>query len=210
MLTRLYGLQFIGAPMRPAAELLHDARGRERAGCISEAIEAYESAVAAGERNGERTVLAEALRRLAILRHRRDETPRARELCQQSYEVARGVGNDVLAAEALNTLGALELTKGSLDGARAFFLRALKLGGPNRELRARVEQNLGILANIHGELEEAVIRYGCSLEAYREIGDEHGCAIAYHNLGMVSADRQLFDEASTRPSNRQAACSARP
>ena len=77
----------------------------------------------------------------------------------------------------------------------AFFLRALKLGGPNRELRARVEQNLGILANIHGELEEAVIRYGCSLEAYREIGDEHGCAIAYHNLGMVSADRQLFDEA---------------
>ena len=51
------------------------------------------------------------------------------------------------------------------------------------------------MANIQGELDEALGRYASSLEAYQGLGDEHGCALAYHNLGMVSADRQLFDEA---------------
>src|SRR5438876_745047 len=72
---------------------------------------------------------------------------------------------------------------------------ALQLGGSRKELRARVEQNLGILANIQGELREAIARYERSLEAYRGSGDAQGCAIAYHNLGMVSADRGRFHAA---------------
>src|SRR3989442_1025286 len=180
---------------RRAADLLHEARGRERAGCIPEAMACYESAIAAAEKTREPAVLAEALRRLAVVRYQRDDSARARELCQRSYDVARQIDNDLLAAEALNTLGVLDLKTGSLEGARMNFLRALELGGQSRELWARVEQNLGILANIQGELYEALTRYGRSLEAYRGAGDEHGCAIAYHNLGMVSADRQLYDEA---------------
>ena len=62
-------------------------------------------------------------------------------------------------------------------------------------MRARAEQNLGIVANIQGQLNEAVARYERSLDAYRNSGDEHGCAIAYHNLGMVNADRGRLDAA---------------
>src|SRR6266849_1674560 len=180
---------------RRAADLLHDARGRERAGCIPEAIVRYESAIAAAEQHREHAVLAEALRRLAVVRYQRDDSTQARELCRRSYEVARQIGNDLLTAEALNTLGVLDLKTGSLEEARLNFLRALEVGGQSRALWARVEQNLGILANIQGELYEALTRYQRSLEAYRGSGDEHGCAIAYHNLGMVSADRQLYEEA---------------
>src|SRR2546422_8366167 len=54
--------------------------------------------------------------------------------------------------------------------------------------RARVQQNLGILANIQGDLDEAVARYERSLAAYRDCGDPHGCAITYHNLGMRSEE----------------------
>src|SRR5437867_1705387 len=180
---------------RRGAELLHEARERERAGCIPEAIECYESAITVAEHGDEQTILAEALRRLAVLRHHRNESERARELCRRSYTVARLIGNELLAAEALNTVGGLDLTTGSLDDARKTFLEALELGGRSRELRARVEQNLGILANIQGELDEALSRYERSLEAYRDAGDEHGCAIAYHNLGMASADLGLYPEA---------------
>ncbi|PYO69264.1 MAG: hypothetical protein DMD37_02820 [Gemmatimonadetes bacterium] len=180
---------------RRGGELLHEARERERAGCIPEAIECYESAIAVAEQGEEQTVLAEALRRLAVLRHHGNESARARELCRRSLTVARSIGNDVLAAEALNTVGGLDLTTGSLDDARKSFLEALDVGGRSRELRARVEQNLGILANIQGDLDEALTRYERSLEAYREAGDEHGCAIAYHNLGMASADLGLYPEA---------------
>src|SRR5260370_13016741 len=189
------GAQVPLVPSRRAADLLHEARGRERAGCIPEAIDRYEAAIASAEQHREYAVLSEALRRLAVIRYQRDESTRARELCGRSYDVARRIGNDLLAAEAVNTLGVLDLKTGSLEGARMYFLRALELGGQSRELWARVEQNLGILANIQGELYEALTRYGRSLEAYRGAGDEHGCAIAYHNLGMVSADRQLYEEA---------------
>jgi putative nucleotidyltransferase with HDIG domain len=180
---------------RQAADALREARAREEAGCLAEAAEGYEAAIAVAEDLEIHAVLAEALRRLAILRHHRDDSDEARALCRRSYAVARGIGSDHLSAEALNTLGCLDVSTGSLEDARNNFLRALDLGGGAIELCARVEQNLGVVANIQGELDEALTRYGRSLEAYRTAGDEHGCAIAYHNLGMVSADRQLWDDA---------------
>lgn len=183
------------APVRPAADLLHEARGRERAACIPEAVAAYEAAIAAAAAAEQQAVLAEALRRLAVVRHHQGDSALARELCRRSHTVARDAGNSLLAAEALNTLGGIDLETDAVAAARQNFLRALELGGQSRELRARVEQNLGILANIQGDFDEAVARYRRSLEAYRASNDEHGCAIAYHNLGMASVDRQQLDEA---------------
>ncbi len=182
-------------PARASADWLHEARERERAGLVPEAISSYQRAVAVAEARGEGGALVEALRGLAVARHRRGECEPARATCVRSYELARQIGADVLAAEALNTLGAMDLASGALTDAAERFLQALELGGASWELRARVEQNLGILANIRGELDEALSRYEASLEAYRSAGSEHGCAIAYHNLGMVSADRGLFEEA---------------
>jgi putative nucleotidyltransferase with HDIG domain len=183
------------APVRSAADLLHEARAQERAGVLPPAAVAYETAIRSAELTGERAVLAEALRRLAVVRHHSNQSGEARLLCNRSFTVAREAGNDILAAEALNTLGGLDLEAGPLPDARSHFLRAVELGGASRELRARVEQNLGILASIQGNCEEALAWYARSLAAYQSCGDEHGSAIAYHNLGMVSAQRHLLDEA---------------
>jgi putative nucleotidyltransferase with HDIG domain len=174
---------------------LAEARARERAGCIPEAVELYERAIAEADRGGERSVLAEALRRLAVVRYHRGEAGPARELGQWSFEVAQAAGHTLLGAEALNSLAVMDLQAGSLDAARETFARALSLGGELGGLRARVEQNLGIIANIQGDLDAALAHYGRSLDAYRQAGDEHGCAIAFHNLGMISADRALWADA---------------
>src|SRR5438552_6705715 len=82
--------------MRRSADLLHEARERERAGCMPEAIQGYESAITAAERSGERTVLAEGLRRLAVLRPARDEPARARPLSPRSYGGAQTTGHGLL------------------------------------------------------------------------------------------------------------------
>jgi putative nucleotidyltransferase with HDIG domain len=181
--------------VRPAAELLHDARAQERAACFSEAIKCYEGAIATAARTGEQAVLAEALRRLAVMRHHRNESAQARELCRRSHSVASEAGNDLLAAEALNTLGGLDVATGAIEDARRNFQQALERGGQSRELGARVEQNLGILANIQGDLGNAVAHYERSLEAYRASHDEHGCAIAYANLGIAHTDLGQYDRA---------------
>ncbi len=151
--------------------------------------------MAAAEAGGEERLLAEAQRRLAVVRHRRGEREAATALCEQSLEVATEVGDAVLAGEALNTLAGFDFESGAMDVARDRFYRALELGGASPELRGRIEQNLGILANIRGDHGEALAHYQQSLFAFQRTGDDHGCAIAYHNLGMVSADRAQWDEA---------------
>jgi len=178
-----------------AGDFLRDARGHERAGCIAEAIQCYEAAIDAAERAGERGILAESLRRLGVVHHHRDQPAVARELCERSYRTATDIGDAVLAAEALNAMAVFDFESGAMEAAREKFYRALELGGASAELRGRTEQNLGILANIQGGLAEALAHYQRSLVAFENIGDDRGCAIAYHNLGMVSADRELWDDA---------------
>ncbi|MGH7631381.1 MAG: HD domain-containing phosphohydrolase [Gemmatimonadales bacterium] len=175
--------------------MLREGRERERAGEVAEALAAYERAVAAGERSGATALVAEALRRLGVAQHHRGERSLARELCERSHRVAAGLGESVLAGEALNALAGFDFEAGAIDAARDRFYQALELGGGSPGLRGRIEQNLGILANIQGALAQALAHYERSLEAFRSSGDERGCAIAYHNLGMVSADRGLWDQA---------------
>src|SRR2546425_9929971 len=72
------GMTVLRSAARPAADLLHEARARERAACIPEAVAAYEATIAMAGIAGEQAVLAEALRRLAVVRHRRAESGGAR------------------------------------------------------------------------------------------------------------------------------------
>jgi hypothetical protein len=65
---------------------------------------------------------------------------------------------------------------------------------------------LAIIATVQGDHEQALAHYGRSLDAFRILGDERGVALAYHNLGMINADRAQWSEADrwqimpTRPS----------
>lgn len=181
--------------MHCAHALLAEARRLDRAGQLTEAIGAYHAAAAEAESHGARAVLAEALRRLAVVCFHRGDRDAARDLCRRSHQVASAGGDPVLAAEALNTLGGLEFEGGQLESARAHYDLALTQGGSDPHLRGRIEQNLGIIANIRGDLTEALAHYQASLRAFEAAEDLRGCAIAYHNLGMISADRKLWREA---------------
>jgi putative nucleotidyltransferase with HDIG domain len=181
--------------VRAASDVLVSARERERAGCVREAMERYEAAIGQAEQGGELTILAEALRRFSVMLHQQGERERARELCNRSLDLAGRLANDLLVAEALNTLGAMLWHEGELPAARETLVRALSFGGTNSALRARVEQNLGVVANIRGDLDEARTRYESSLREYQSAGDEHGSAIAFHNLGIVSLHQRLFNDA---------------
>jgi putative nucleotidyltransferase with HDIG domain len=185
------------AKARPEAAGLMLAEGvrRERDGSIEEAAERYRVSIELAEAAGDYAVAAEALRRLGVLHHRRNDPDTAQNLCRRSHELAAAHGEHTLAAEALNGMGGFLLDAGALEQAEAAFHQALEAGQGSDPIRARVEQNLGILANIRGDLPEASARYRSSLEAHQRLGDNRGCAIAYHNLGMVSADQKHWDEA---------------
>ena len=178
-----------------ASAYLDLAREHDAAGRMLDAIAAYRGAIRLAERDSDSRVLAEALRLLAIVHHRRQEKDQSRACGERSYQVAAAIGETLLSARVLNTLASFDLEAGEHEVALHRFTNALALGARSPSLRGRIEQNLGILANIHGDLEKAQDHYQRSLEAFLAGDDVHGCAIAYHNLGMISADREEWEEA---------------
>ena len=176
-----------------AVAMLGEAVRLDGQGRITEAGERYQAIIGAGHTTG--SVLAEALRRMGVIHHRRNEPLVARDLCARSFEVASGLRDDRLAAEALNALAGFEMENGALERAAEIYGRALALAGMSDDVRGRIEQNLGILANIQGQHESALAHYERALDACRRAGDERGCAYAYHNLGMFSADQKQWGKA---------------
>lgn len=180
---------------RSPRQLLQEAQRHDSRGRMDEAVRGYDAAVRAAEAADDGAVLAVALRRLGVVNHLRDDQVRARTLCQRSHDVAAAMGDDVLVAEALNTLAGFDLEGGDYDAARRTFGQALVLGGKSSAICGRVRQNLGILANIQGDISEALDHYRHSLEAFEECSDNRGRAISFHNLGMINCDLEQWDEA---------------
>jgi HD-GYP domain-containing protein (c-di-GMP phosphodiesterase class II) len=174
--------------------LLQIAREYDRKGHLAETAPAYEAAIAAADAARDLATSAEALRRLAIVRLRRQETEEARSLCLRSRAVALAAGDAGLLAESLNTLGGFELVEERFDAARAFFLEAEALA-TDPDLQGRIEQNLGTVASIGGDHLGAMERYQRSLAGFLAAANDHGCAVAYHNLGVASIDLRRWVEA---------------
>ncbi len=176
--------------------LLNQAQAYELAGSLRHAEAAYNSLIVAATRQQDHATLAVAFRRRAVLAHQSGDSARARSALQQSYAVATMLGDRRLTAETLNTLGGLELETRNLAAAEAALLEAEALASADPTILARVEQNLGIVSNIRGDLEVAETHYRRSLAAYEALPDPHGSAIAHHNLGMLAADRGEHVKAS--------------
>ena len=166
-----------------------------RAGALAEAAVALDAAVDAAGREDQPTLLADALRQLAIVCHHRDDKMRAQELAQRSLGLATELGDDLRAAQALNALAGFDFEQGSMDSARRRFQRALALGGAHDAVRGKVEQNLGILANIQGDHTAALAHFERALQAFAAVGDHRGRAEAEHNLGMLHADLGDYEQA---------------
>jgi len=180
---------------RTAREHLSAGEAAERDGRLTAAGRAYEAAREAAEREASLAAQSEALRRLAVVRHHQNQPEVADWLCRRAIEGARRLGDAALTADALNTQGGLRLERGLLNEARAVLEEALSLGLEQAKLRGRIEQNLGIVANMRGEWSRTQAHYLASLAAFLEAGDMRACAIAYHNLGMLSADCRDWTQA---------------
>jgi HD-GYP domain-containing protein (c-di-GMP phosphodiesterase class II) len=180
-----------------AVDFLEAALDLERAGDTRGAIEAYTAAAVTAAREHDVVARATALRRCASIHRRRQEFDEAIALCETASEIAVSAGEHLTAAEVLNTLALVHIDQAQWSDATARLTRAWELGSTDPLLAARIEQNLGIIANIRGDLANARRSYLRSLRRFRQARDQQGCAIAYHNLGMLTADRRQWQKADS-------------
>jgi tetratricopeptide (TPR) repeat protein len=180
---------------RSAGQLLDEGRDHELAGRSTDAMECYAAVVDLTACGGDQRDRAESLRRLSVLHHLRAEPDVAADLCGRSREVALQAGAQDLAADATNALAGFALERGDLAEAWRLYSSALQLAERNAALIGKIAQNLGIIANIRGEWDDALGHYRRALDAYRAISDQRGSAIVHHNLGMIHAKRKQWTEA---------------
>jgi tetratricopeptide (TPR) repeat protein len=87
---------------------------------------------------------------------------------------------------AVNQLGVADVELGALDDAERTFGRALELARADGDdlLVARATNNMGAIANIRGQRDEALLLYQLAIPAYQRLGHVSGLAESFHNMAI--------------------------
>ncbi|MGW5847645.1 tetratricopeptide repeat protein [Streptomyces sp. NPDC055254] len=128
----------------------------------------------------------------------------AAEHYQQALDLARGIGDQGVAAAALQALSTVFRRRREYDQAHDHCAQSLalfrKLGDRGGE--ARCLTDLGIVHGRHGRYEDAHEHHRQSLQAYRETGSRIGETVVLNNIGLLYQRQGRYDEA--RRHHRQA------
>jgi tetratricopeptide (TPR) repeat protein len=164
----------------------------------------YDRAFAAARAARDVCGMADATRGTARMLRELGRLDEAQEQAELSLDIATLAGLPYEAARAVNILGTILYVGGSIHEARDLYEMALESGRELREdeliLAACV--NLGVVANIRGDLRAAFTFYLESLAAAVRTGNVSASVAGYNNLGLLAADARewmqadlLFDRA---------------
>jgi tetratricopeptide (TPR) repeat protein len=175
---------------RSVESLLADGAALERSGHWDRAERVYADVFARAVAERRPDAMADALRRQADVRGKGGTPGEGEELAWLSFEIAERHGLGATAARALNVVAGIHYARADFEAARAYFEAALERARAERagRLVGLVCQNLGVLANIRGELTEARSLYLESIASSVRSGDRNTAMAVYHNLGMVCGD----------------------
>jgi tetratricopeptide (TPR) repeat protein len=177
------------SPSSPT-DLLGEGRTHQLGGRLGDAAECFALAVDVAAASGDHAAIAEGWRRLGIVHHLRGETSTGLHYCERSRDAAIASQHPLLAAEATMALANMACEQGRMNEARDLYHSALTLSEGDATLAARIEQNLGTVESVQGNLDEALKHFRRALEACEATHDVIGRAKAHHNIGMVCADQK--------------------
>lgn len=175
--------------------LIDAARDAERSGDSAAALQHYEKALAGLDDPRDRRV-SDILRWIGSVHRERGETRRAERRYRESLEATRSSGYTEGQAHAVNWLAVIAMGRGNLEEAESTFKRArrLAIAAEEERLVGAIEQNLGILANIRGDFDTALVHYRSAIAQFQSSSDPM-VGLVLNNLGMLHTDLEQWDEA---------------
>jgi putative nucleotidyltransferase with HDIG domain len=178
-----------GKTQGPEIQALADqAKLAEREGRWSEAALGYERLV--------RDPLADDQTRLSALRWlgrvylEQGNRGAAIDVLEAAVAAATQAGSASAVAQALNVVAIVHQTGGDLDRAELMYREARGTAESINDAAAlaMIDQNLGTVASIRGNVEEALQAYQRSLAGYRALGMRDQEATALNNIGLAYTD----------------------
>ena len=175
-------------------ELGHDLERQER---HEDARTAYESTLRALSPEEAARFASSILRWIARTYQRQARYEDALDCLTVSLTVAESFADDAGVGHATNLLAIIRWQQGDLDEAKRLYLEARECAHRSGEtkLAAMTAQNLGVIASVRGESEQALRYFQSSLREYRQLGLAQDVCIALNNLGLLHRRREDWDDA---------------
>lgn len=178
--------------------LIERAKAAERAGDWTDALQHYESAFTQLPIQGDARRAAELLRWIGSVHRQRGDMELGSELYDTSLEIARLNELEDQVAYGLNCVAIVEQSMGRPDAAERHYrtARAMAEEAGLEPLIAIIDQNLGALANIRGDIKSALKNYCSALTRYEGLDDKLSATGALNNMGMAHVDLGQYDTAA--------------
>ena len=175
--------------------LVDEAKLAEREGRWSDAAVSYESLVRDPLAN-EQTRLS-ALRWLGRVYLEQGNRGAAMDVLEAAVAAATQAGSPSKIAQALNVVAIVHQSSGDLDRAELIYREARGTAESIRdaEAMAMIDQNLGTVASIRGDIRGALEAFQRSLGGYRTLGMLDHAAQVLNNIGLAYTDLGELDEA---------------
>src|SRR5207237_9279196 len=112
--------------------------------------------------------------------------------------VADSAGHPNGRAHALNCMGTIAQLRGDLPAAERWYGEAARLAHRlgDRRLSGMVQQNLGIVANVQGRVDESVAHFRLALAAF-EAEEQHDAVLwVLNNLGVLYTREAAYSRAA--------------
>jgi len=175
--------------------LVDEAKLAEREGRWSDASARYEALV--------RNPFANDYTRLSSLRWlgraylEQGNRGAAIDVLEAAVAAATQAGSQSAIAQALNVVAIVHQTGGDLDRAESMYtearLTAESIG--DAAALAMIDQNLGTVASIRGDMPQALEAFHRSLDGYRALGMRDQAAQVLNNIGLAYSDLGELDRA---------------
>lgn len=177
--------------------LIDSGREAQRTGAWDDALAHYESALAMLADGSDPKKQLDLHRWIGTVNAERGNLDDAHQNFQTSLEVAGAAGLTEGKSSALVSLASVELLRGNLDDAADLYIQAREIadGIENERLVAMIDMNLGIIANIQGNVAVALLSYRSALDRYRRMGDDASATKALNNMGMAHVDLSEWEAA---------------
>ena len=176
--------------------IVEEAKFAEREGRWSDASHRYEALV--------RNPFADDVTRLSALRWlgraylELGNRGAAMDVLEAAVAAASAAGSPSAIAQALNVVAIVHQTGGDLDLAESRYtearITAQSIG--DAEALAMIDQNLGTVASIRGDIRRALEAFKLSLEGYRTLGRRDEAAQVLNNIGLAYSDLGQLTQAA--------------
>ena len=178
-------------------ELIEKGKLAEREGRRDEARRLFEEALHALGSASNAAMASALLRWIGRTYHTDGDHAAAIDCLEAALCVAELSGDQAAAGHAINLQAIVHWRLGELDQAEHLYSRAREtaLVAGEQWLAAMTAQNLGVIANIRGDLDRALRFYHTALTEYRTVGSASEMCGVLNNMGKLHTDLEQWDAA---------------